>query len=193
MSRALRILERISLCAAALVPLTHWNLPGPKQYDAPREVAPWPPAAKGSREAWAEIAVERGMRELSRQTMRWLVAPRSLRRFGAVLGWFGPIAMSCAPHAFAAQVDAIVAAASDWRFADELRAVNAPTLVIVGSQDILTPRGDSEELAERIPGAELVVVPGAAHGLMVEHAGPYNAAVLAFLRGTAAAGIAACA
>ena len=56
-----------------------------------------------------------------------------------------------------------------------------PTLVLVGNQDILTPRGDSEELAERIPNAELVVISGAAHGLMVEHASTFNRLLLDFL------------
>ena len=56
-----------------------------------------------------------------------------------------------------------------------------PTLVIVGNQDILTPRGDSEELAERIPTAELVVISGAAHGLMIEHGSTFNRVVGDFL------------
>ena len=63
---------------------------------------------------------------------------------------------------------------------------DVPTLVIVGNQDILTPRGDSEELAELIPGAELVVISGAAHGLMVEHATTFNRVVLDFLHRTQA-------
>ena len=57
-----------------------------------------------------------------------------------------------------------------------------PTLVVVGNQDILTPRGDSEELAELIPTAELVVISGAAHGLMVEHASTFNRILLDFLQ-----------
>ncbi len=54
-------------------------------------------------------------------------------------------------------------------------------MVVVGNQDILTPRGDSEELAERIPDSELVVISGAAHGLMIEHWRPFNRAMLDFL------------
>ena len=65
--------------------------------------------------------------------------------------------------------------------ADVLATVAAPTLVVVGNQDILTPRGDSEELAERIPGVELVVISGAAHGLMIEHATTFNKVVMDFL------------
>ena len=58
---------------------------------------------------------------------------------------------------------------------------HAPTLVMVGNQDILTPRGDAEELAERIPGAELVVISGAAHGFMIEHGTTFNRILLDFL------------
>jgi len=41
--------------------------------------------------------------------------------------------------------------------------------------------GDSEELAERIPGAELVVLPGAAHAVMAEQAGAFNRVMFDFL------------
>jgi 3-oxoadipate enol-lactonase len=53
---------------------------------------------------------------------------------------------------------------------------------MVGNQDILTPRGDSELLAEKIPTAELIVISGAAHGFMVEHASTFNKELIGFLR-----------
>jgi 3-oxoadipate enol-lactonase len=62
-----------------------------------------------------------------------------------------------------------------------LGQITAPTAVIVGNQDILTPRGDSEELADRIPTAELTVLSGAAHGLMIEHATTFNRVLGDFL------------
>ena len=65
--------------------------------------------------------------------------------------------------------------------AGELSRIDVPTLVMVGNQDILTPRGDAEELAERIPTAELVVISGAAHGFMIEHATTFNRILLEFL------------
>ncbi len=129
---------------------------------------------------WADVATEQGMSELARQAMRWLVGPRSLRRFWPALGALGPLALRVPPHAFAAQVRAILDTDDQTRFA--LPTLRIPALVIVGNQDILTPRGDSEELAELIPGAELAVIAGAAHGLMVEHATTFNAIVLDFLR-----------
>jgi pimeloyl-ACP methyl ester carboxylesterase len=53
--------------------------------------------------------------------------------------------------------------------------------VITGSQDALTPLGDAEELHELITSSELVVVPGAAHGVMAEAPNAFNRAVLDFL------------
>ena len=109
------------------------------------------------------------MAELSRRAMRWLVGPRSLRRFWPALGTLGPLALRVPPYAFAAQVRRHPGHRRP-RCASSSPTLAVPTLVVVGNQDILTPRGDSEELAELIPGAELAVISGAAHGLMVEHA-----------------------
>ena len=83
------------------------------------------------------------------------------------------------PHAFVAQVDAILDASDHLRFA--LGHVTAPTLVITGSQDTLTPLGDAEELAELIGTSRLYVLRGAAHGLMAEAPNAFNDVVLKFL------------
>lgn len=128
---------------------------------------------------WAATARERGIRALAGRNLRWLVGPRSIRRFWPAFGLVGPLAVAMPPHAFDAQVQAILAMDDDLRFA--LGGIDVPALVIVGSQDVLTPQGDAEELASLIPGAELVVVRGGAHGFMIEHAGAFNAAVLDFL------------
>lgn len=50
----------------------------------------------------------------------------------------------------------------------ELAHVEVPTVVVVGTQDRLTPPAHAEMLAESIPGAELVVLPGIGHQVMQE-------------------------
>jgi 3-oxoadipate enol-lactonase len=130
-------------------------------------------------EGWAEVAERRGMRTLADRAVRWLVAPRSHRRFHLPFRVLSPFVLNVPAHAFAAQARAILAFPDDIR--ELLREVRVPTMVIVGSQDILTPLADSEELCELIPHAELHVVGGAAHGLMFEHAGTFNERVLGFL------------
>ena len=64
---------------------------------------------------------------------------------------------------------------------DELHNIDCPTMVVVGNQDVLTPRGDAEEIASRIPTAELVIISGGAHGLHIEHATTFNRILLEFL------------
>jgi 3-oxoadipate enol-lactonase len=131
-------------------------------------------------ERWMQTALERGMGAMTGEAARWVMAPRSFRRLVPAFGWLGPLAMGRPAHSFAAQVRAILAANDE--LADELHSIGVPTLVIVGNQDILTPRGDSEEIADRIPGAELVVISGAAHGFMVEHASTFNKILKDFLQ-----------
>jgi pimeloyl-ACP methyl ester carboxylesterase len=89
------------------------------------------------------------------------------------------LAMGRTSHAFVAQVRAILDV--DESVSEQLEQVDIPTLVLVGNQDILTPRGDSEEIADRMPNAELVVISGAAHGFMVEHASTFNKVLSEFL------------
>jgi 3-oxoadipate enol-lactonase len=130
--------------------------------------------------SWAVRASERGMGAMARDAAPWVIGPRSFRRLTPAFGWLGPLAMGRPSHAFVAQVRAILA--TDESQAELLSTLTMPALVMVGNQDTLTPRGDSEELAERLPDAELVVISGAAHGFMVEHATTFNTILLGFLR-----------
>ncbi|MCU1389005.1 MAG: putative hydrolase [Ilumatobacteraceae bacterium] len=130
-------------------------------------------------EGWARQAEEHGMGSMAAEAARWVIGPRSFRRIWPLLGWFGPLSILRPAHAFVGQVAAILA--TDDSLADQLPTLRVPTLILVGNQDILTPRGDSEELAERIPNSELVVISGAAHGLMIEHASTFNRLLLDFL------------
>jgi pimeloyl-ACP methyl ester carboxylesterase len=108
-----------------------------------------------------------------------LLGPRLRRRFGMWINILARMLMQVDPEVFAAQVDALLAFPDSLRFA--LAEVQAPSLVITGSQDMLTPVGDAEELAEIIPDARLTILSRAAHGLMVEAPNSFNATVLDFL------------
>jgi pimeloyl-ACP methyl ester carboxylesterase len=58
---------------------------------------------------------------------------------------------------------------------DELESIKAPTLLIIGDRDIVTPE-HAVEMFRTIPRAQLCVVPNAGHGVMP------NETVLAFLQ-----------
>jgi pimeloyl-ACP methyl ester carboxylesterase len=51
---------------------------------------------------------------------------------------------------------------------DRLSQIKTPTLVITGAKDVLIPAGNSEILAQRIPGAKLHIVPNAGHAFFNE-------------------------
>lgn len=67
-------------------------------------------------------------------------------------------------HAFEAQLKAIQSHDCSERFP----RIEAPTLLVTGSQDILVPRENTFLMAEKLPHAEVVVIPGAGHALHVE-------------------------
>lgn len=128
---------------------------------------------------WADQAQAFGMREFVRRNLKWMVGPRSLQRTWPAMAVLGPLAFNVPVASFVAQIQAILSIEDTLRA--ELADVVAPTLVLCGSQDVLTTQGDSEEIASLIPGAELAVVRGGAHLFMVEQAGAFNRTVGDFL------------
>jgi 3-oxoadipate enol-lactonase len=128
---------------------------------------------------WADVVKRKGMQGLMDDAMRWMIGPRLHRRFGVFVNVLARVIVQTKPHAFVAQVEAILNLSDELRFA--LPEVTAPTLVVTGSQDTLTPLGDAEELAELITTSRLYVMRGAAHGLMAEAPNAFNDVVLTFL------------
>jgi pimeloyl-ACP methyl ester carboxylesterase len=86
------------------------------------------------------------------------------------------------PDAFARQL----AACGRHDARDRLGSLTMPAHVIGGEYDILVPVWKSREIASLIPGSKLTVLPQAPHGLSLERAEEFNAAVLEFLREAAA-------
>ena len=62
-----------------------------------------------------------------------------------------------------------------------LAAITAPTLVIVGDEDVLTPPGDAGFLAQHIPGAQLETVTGAGHLSNLERPEAFTRVLTRFL------------
>jgi pimeloyl-ACP methyl ester carboxylesterase len=62
-----------------------------------------------------------------------------------------------------------------------LSAIHVPTLVIVGSEDTVTPPADAEALHAGVAGSALVVIPEAGHLSSLEQPAAFNAALARFL------------
>ena len=100
--------------------------------------------------------------------------PGTRDRIGAMLA-------AADPEGYAACCEVI--GAMDQR--PDLVSITAPTLVIAGASDPVTPPAMALELAGAIPGAGLVVLPGAAHLANIEQADRFTAAMVDHLSGPA--------
>src|SRR5512139_3378018 len=82
------------------------------------------------------------------------------------------------PEGYLAQLAAAVTHDASGR----LDRIRPRALVITGDADRLVNMENSRRIAERIPGAKLVVLPGAPHRLFAETADAFNREVLRFLQ-----------
>jgi pimeloyl-ACP methyl ester carboxylesterase len=85
------------------------------------------------------------------------------------------------PEAYGRQADAY----RQFDALDRLAAITAPTLVVVGEQDLLTPPWIAREVAEAIPGARFEVIrgDGSSHVVPIECPEEFNRLVSDFLSG----------
>jgi pimeloyl-ACP methyl ester carboxylesterase len=71
---------------------------------------------------------------------------------------------------------------------DLLPRVDVPTLLLYGDQDVRSPRNVADEMHAKIPGSQLVFMPGVGHMGDIEAPKRFNAAVRTFLRSLPVAG-----
>ncbi len=76
-----------------------------------------------------------------------------------------------------------IQAFSETDFTDDLKKFDVPTLVIHGDDDQIVPiEAAGRAAAQLVKGAQLIVYPGAPHGLTHTHKDKLNADLLAFLK-----------
>jgi pimeloyl-ACP methyl ester carboxylesterase len=81
------------------------------------------------------------------------------------------------PDAYNAQVQGILA----WEAYSRLGSIAVPTLVIHGAGDRLVPPGNGKLIAEKIPGAKLVMIPHASHVFTTDQPAAAHSAIMEFL------------
>jgi pimeloyl-ACP methyl ester carboxylesterase len=67
---------------------------------------------------------------------------------------------------------------------DRLPGIRCPVLVVTGTEDMIIPARNAELLAERIPGARCILIPGAGHGLQYQCPAVLGRVVISFLTET---------
>ncbi|HKE99161.1 MAG TPA: alpha/beta hydrolase [Actinomycetes bacterium] len=131
---------------------------------------------------------------LAGQDPRW---GYRLRRRGSDVGYLGTRLFGFGPGPSPSQVawtdrllartDAdvwvqVMPAVLGFDLGEVLPHVRVPALVVAGDADRLTPIASARHMAGRIPGARLVVLPGAGHMAFLEAHEPFNRELAAFAR-----------
>ncbi|NJK81657.1 MAG: alpha/beta fold hydrolase [Chloroflexaceae bacterium] len=127
----------------------------------------------------------------------WLAAldlGGTMARFDAALPWVwgrdilqrsGDAIIELRERAAEANIEAqraLIHGTLNYDIRHRLCDISAPTRVIVGEEDVLTPPWYARELVAHIPNADLVVIPGAAHVPTIERPDVLNSRVLSFLQ-----------
>lgn len=132
------------------------------------------PEAKEGRHASAALVRAEGSAPFLDDFVPRLVAPgdhASLHAARAIADAQEPEAVARALEALAGRADRV----------PDLPAIAAPALVIVGSEDALTPKPFARALADGLPDAELLEIPGAGHLTALEAPDAFAGAVRDFL------------
>ena len=133
-----------------------------------------------TREESAQRALKEGMAPIVESMLPKLISTETRERGGEVLALARAMMLDTSPEGAAAALRAMAARRDQT---DLLPSINVPTLIIVGSEDTVTPPADAEAMHAKIAGSRLVVVEGAGHLSNVERPSEFNRALVEFLRG----------
>jgi 3-oxoadipate enol-lactonase len=110
----------------------------------------------------------------------WLFTARSLAQPRRLEGILAANVRSPEPplEGLRAQAEALAHLDHTVRLGD----IDAPTLVVVGAEDLVTPVSDAAQLARGLPDAELVVLPFGGHAAVLEFPAEVLSPIIRFLR-----------
>jgi pimeloyl-ACP methyl ester carboxylesterase len=119
--------------------------------------------------------------ETAREAGKCLFAEHTLRKAPEVVREYQQISARFPPEAkVLLQQWEAVKGHDTWA---RLHRIQAPTLVITGSEDLLIVPENARILAEKIPKAQLCIIPGGGHQFLLEQTHTANETVLTFLKG----------
>lgn len=124
-----------------------------------------------------ELVREKGMAVLEAGTLeRWFTAPYRAAH-PEVMARIGALICNTPVNGYIGCAQAIPTIA----LTDRLGELRLPTLVIAGAEDVGTPPELAREIAGRIPGARLEIIPDASHLTNIEQAERFNRLLSEFL------------
>jgi len=135
--------------------------------------------AKQTRAQQAEKALSEGMAGIADAMLPKLLTPETVSKRPEVVKRVRDMMLKTKPEGAAA---ALLGMAEREDQTELLSRVTSPTLILVGTEDAITPVADSEKMRDCIAGSRLVVLENAGHVSNLERTEQFNEALLKFLR-----------
>ena len=142
-----------------------------------RGEADTPEGAAGRRRMLA-LAAEKGASAIADEMLPKLVGPTTQDSRPDVADRVRSLALTSSTSAISGALTALMTRPDSTPL---LGSIHCPALIIVGSEDAVTPPALSENLHARIPGSELAVIDRAGHLSSLERPDAFNAVLANFL------------
>ena len=133
---------------------------------------------KQNREQQAEKALREGLGVIADALLPKLLAPKTVTERPDIVRRLREMMVGTQPEGAAAALRGMAVRRDQTSF---LSRIISPTLILVGSNDAITPKADSELLHKEIGGSRLQILDGAGHVSNLERAEEFNRAFIKFL------------
>lgn len=134
--------------------------------------------AKYGREQAIQSVKKEGVKSFAEPFLKSVFAPGSFEKHPQIVESIRQTIIAMSPLALCGT---LLAQAARTDTSAVLPKIRVPTLIMVGAEDKLTPPSLSREMQQKIPGAELKVIPDAAHVSNLENTGAFNNCLSEFL------------
>lgn len=134
---------------------------------------------KQTRAQQAEKALTEGMGGIADAMLPKLLTPETVSKRPEIVKRVRDMMLKTKPEGAAAALQGMAEREDQTQL---LSQITVPTLILVGSEDPITPVADSEKMHEAIRGSRLVVLDKASHVSNIEQAEEFNQELKRFLR-----------
>lgn len=134
------------------------------------------PQAKANRQRQAEQVRAQGVAPLADEMIPKLL---SLDKQAALSDPLRQMILRARPETVLAALSAL---AERPDMSERLGEIAVPTLIVVGEDDAISPLNDAQLMYDRLPNAQLIIIPKAGHMSPFEEPEAFNRAVLEFMR-----------
>ncbi len=136
------------------------------------------PEAAANRRTLAQAVLSQGAQAAADGMLPRLLSPRTAEQRPELIAEMRSMILRNKPAGIAAALEGLAQRPDCTAL---LPKIDVPTLLICGQDDQITPSAEMRQMADSIPGAQFVEIPGAGHMAPLENADAVNAAVRRFL------------